>query len=227
MRFNKLQAINESDGNEKIREIWNAVALKLGGSRAFEVLPQDDGTFILDYYESNVIPMDDLQDPCKTYNMKVTNTRANQRTVLWLTSALQIKYIDFAHFEVDVTLFIEQSDTNYLSLLRNTTIEHIRYLGIQVNGSTIDAHFINELDDICKAKGIGRISCYASGYTNMSDIKSKTSTKIGIFIVRSSRTSNTSIDKERLNDIVYDFSDKWDKNKLIDELIDIGLEEWI
>lgn len=225
MRFNKLQAINESDGNEKIREIWNAVALKLGGSRAFEVLPQDDGTFILDYYESNVIPMDELQDPCKTYNMKVTNTRANQRTLLWLTSALQIKYVDFAHFEVDVALFIEQSDTNYLSLLRNTTIEHISYLCIQVtNGGTIDAHFINELDDICKAKGIGKIGCHAAGYTNMSNIKSKPSSTIGIFVAG---LSNTTIDRKRLNNIVYEFSDKWDKNKLIDELIDIGLEEWI
>lgn len=224
MIFNKLQAINESDGNEKIREIWNAVASKLGGVRAFEVLPQDDGTFILDYHESNVIPMDELQDPCKTYNMKVTNTRANQRTLLWLTSALQIKYIDFTRFNVNVALFIEQSDTNYLSLLRNTAIEHIGYLGIQVNRGTIDAHFINELDDICKAKGIGRIGCHASGYTNMSDIKSKTSSKIGIFVVGN---SNISIDKERLNNIVYDFFDKWDKNKLIDELIDMGLEEWI
>lgn len=225
MKFNKLQAINESDGDEKLREIWNAVASKTNGNRAFEVLPQDDGTFILDYYDSNVIPMDDLQDPCKTYNMKVTNTRANHRTLLWLTSAQQIKYIDFAHFKVDVALFIEQSDTNYLSLLRNTTIEHIGYLGIRVNnGGTIDAHFINELDDICKAKGIDSIGCHAAGYTNMSDIKSKPSSKIGIFVVG---PSNTTIDRERLNDIVYDFSDKWDKNKLIDELIDIGLEEWI
>jgi len=221
MIFNKLQAINESDGNEKIREIWNAVASKTSGNRAFDVLPQDDGTFILDYYDSDIIPMDVLQDPCKTYNMKVTNTRANYRTLLWLTSAQQIKYIDFAHFKVDVALFIEQSDTNYLSLLRNTTIEHISYLGIQVNRGTIDAHFINELDDICKAKGIGRIGCHASGYTNMSDIK-KTSSKFGIFVVGPVNTSS-----ERLNDIVNDFFNKWDKNKLIDELIDIGLEEWI